>query len=97
MNYNEIKMNVPIDFDIVFDEKTQEWVTRPIKGFSEKHLNEVSFVPMKESHSANTYNSKNKNSNLHSAKREKNDEFYTRLLTLAEVSFSIILLRCFKI
>ena len=77
MNYNEIKMNAPIDFDIVFDEKTQEWVTRPIKGFSEKHLNEVSFVPMKESHSANTYNSKNKNSNLHAAKREKNDEFYT--------------------
>ena len=75
----KFNIDVPKDFDIVFNEKTQEWVLRPIKGFSEIHSDEITFIPSKDRMQAAKNTTKNKNANLHSAKRLKDDEFYTTI------------------
>mgnify|MGYP004534572971 CR=1 FL=1 len=75
-NFN---IDTPKDFDVVFNEKTQEWVLRPIKGFSEIHSDEITFIPSKERMKTEKKSTKNKNANLHSAKRLKDDEFYTTI------------------
>ena len=75
-NFN---IDAPTDFDVIFDEKSQEWITRPIKGFSVIHANEIGFIPSRKDMNDNENNTKAKNANLHSAKKLKNDEFYTTI------------------
>lgn len=81
---NKPNINVPEGFDLYFNTFTGNWAFRPIKGFSDKYLTKDCFVPnrVKENELFDTSKSienRNGNSNLTKAKKEKNDEFYTRL------------------
>ena len=75
-------IRVPEGFELRISPYSGNWALFPIEGFSKKYLRKNHFVP---SRGVNTDASevivkgKTKNSNLHKAKRNKNDEFYTRL------------------
>lgn len=75
------KNTAPQGFEYYYNPITGKTILRPIKGFSEEYLSESTFVPKKDTDAVQeeTEEKKGKNSNLHSAKREKNDEFYTRI------------------
>ncbi len=80
------KMDAPKGFEYHYNPITGKTILRPIKGFSEEYLIEETFVPekeVKEVESEETDN-KTKNSNLHSAKNAKYDEFYTRIEDICE-------------
>lgn len=67
-----------------YDTFTNEWTLRLIEGFSEKYLKEETFIPQKDKKMDIQKISNNAKSNLQNAKTEKNDEFYTRLETIAD-------------
>lgn len=79
-------IKLPEGFYLVWNNATQHWAMRPTPGYSATYLKKDSFIPKKKKEGkpvTNTetakFTKKGKNANLHSAKREKNDEFYTRL------------------
>ena len=80
-----IDSQIPKGFELFYNEITQHWALRPVKGFSQKFLNKDTFIPKKPQQAElfekteEVSDKQNKNSNLHNAKREKNDEFYTTL------------------
>lgn len=80
---------IPKEHNVIFiwDKKNRkfDYKLRPNEGFSEKYLTQYTFIPKKEKElSLNFENNEentdksSENSSLHKAKREKNDEFYTR-------------------
>lgn len=69
---------VPEGFEWVWNPITECNVLRPIKGFSEKYLTSTSFVPQHTRPLVTAVAGKN-NSNLHAARVNKNDEFFTTL------------------
>ena len=79
-------MNPPKGFEYYYNPITEKTVLRPIKGFSEEYLTEETFVPEKEVREVESEetDNKTKNSNLHSAKNAKYDEFYTRIEYICE-------------
>lgn len=90
--YSPIKIGfVPKGHDVISvwneKEKKYKFYLRPIEGFSEKYLNDNTFVPKKEKEEEiefgeclnENYASNGENKTLRKAKKEKNDEFYTRL------------------
>ena len=80
---NKPNIRVPEGFDLHFNTLTGNWTLRPIKGFSEKYLTRNSFAPLREKETTlfedNVVEEVKRHNNLTKAKREKNDEFYTRL------------------
>ena len=68
----------PKGFEFVYNPITGCDVLHPIIGFSEKYLTTKSFIPSSTTNIATSISGKN-NSNLHAAKVNKNDEFYTTL------------------
>lgn len=73
---------VPAGMNLEWNSNTGHWAFRPIPGYSTVHLKKDSFIPKRHVTSENletVTNTNSENSNLHKAKREKNDEFYTRL------------------
>jgi len=74
---------VPAGMRLVWNSNTGRWAFHPIQGYSTVHLKKDSFIPKRHTQTnddapkATSSNSENKN--LHKAKAEKNDEFYTRL------------------
>ena len=78
------KPNIPVPdgMNLEWNSKTGHWAFRPIPGYSTVHLKKDSFIPKRHVTSEKpetVVNANSENSNLHKAKREKNDEFYTRL------------------
>ena len=70
--------NIPEGFELFYNPITEKDVLRPIVGFSNKYIASDSFIPETQTHKAKSIKGKN-NSNLHAAKINKNDEFYTSL------------------
>lgn len=73
---------VPAGMNLEWNSNTGHWAFRPIPGYSTVHLKKDSFIPKRHvmnEKSETVANTNSENSNLHKAKREKNDEFYTRL------------------
>lgn len=81
---------VPDGCELHFNETTGRWVLRNCKGFSTKYLKKNSFVPHSkyeevaieplfedDADTTKTRKTKKNNRNLTTAKREKNDDFYT--------------------
>lgn len=81
-------INVPAGMNLYWNSNTGHWALRPISGYSATYLKKDSFIPKK--HTEAKKNTKNgpkansENKNLHKAKAEKNDEFYTRLEDIVE-------------
>ena len=73
-------------FRLCYDEHTDKWAYRPEAGYSEKYLNDTTFLPEKKITETERMGSENRggNSNLRSAKANKNDEFYTRFQDIAD-------------
>ena len=69
---------VPDGFELFYNPITEKEVLRPIVGFSNKYIESDSFIPETKTYKAKTIKGKN-NSNLHAAKINQNDEFYTSL------------------
>ena len=91
---NNIRPNtkVPDGCELFFNETTGRWVLRNCKGFSTKYLKKNSFVPHSkyeevaieplfedDADTTKTRKTKKNNKNLTTAKREKNDDFYTTI------------------
>ena len=83
-------IQVPDGCKLFFNETTGRWVLRNCKGFSTKYLKKDSFVPHSKYEevaieplfeddvdTTKTRKVKKNNKNLTTAKREKNDDFYT--------------------
>ena len=83
-------IQIPEGCELHFNETTGRWVLRNCKGFSSKYLKKDSFVPHSKSDevaieplfeddvdTTKTRKTKKNNRNLTTAKREKNDDFYT--------------------
>lgn len=74
---------VPTGMNLVWNHSTGHWAFRPIPGYSTVHLKKDSFIPKRHTETnvdaSKTASSNSENKNLHKAKAEKNDEFYTRL------------------
>lgn len=74
---------VPAGMKLEWNSNTGHWAFRPIPGYSTVYLNKDSFIPrrhtesIKEKVENDTTDSKSKK--LSKAKKDKNDEFYTRL------------------
>ena len=84
---------LPAGHELRWNPETQRWAIYPIPGYSQMYLSKDKnhFVPKKNSETKNlssemkkSNNGDNANANLHKAKSEKNDEFYTRLDDIAE-------------
>ena len=86
-----IRPNIQVDgCELFFNEVTGRWALRNCKGFSTKYLKKNSFVPHSkydevaieplfedDVDTTKTRKTKKNNRNLTTAKREKNDDFYT--------------------
>ena len=86
-----IRPNIQVDgCELFFNEVTGRWALRNCKGFSTKYLKKNSFVPHSKYEevaieplfeddvdTTKTKKTKKNNRNLTTAKREKNDDFYT--------------------
>ena len=68
----------PEGFEFVWNNITQREVLRPIVGFSQKYLTPTTFVPPPPAVQISATSGR-KNSNLHAARVNKNDEFFTSL------------------
>ena len=90
INMNNIIPNiqVPDGCELFFNETTKHWVLRNCKGFSTKYLKknpfvphskyeEVAIEPLFEDDNTIKISKGHNNENLTTAKREKNDDFYT--------------------
>lgn len=69
--------NLPDGFEYYYNSLTKRMSIRPVKGYSEKYYDKERYLPKKAEEYSTVSDSKN--SSLHKAKQEKNDEFYTRL------------------
>ena len=88
-----IRPNIQVDgCELFFNEVTGRWALRNCKGFSTKYLKKNSFVPHSKYEevaieplfeddvdTTKTRKTKKNNRNLTTAKREKNDDFYTTI------------------
>ena len=76
-------IKLPEGMELVWNSVTGRWAMRPVPGYSTIYLDKNSFIPKstEERKEANKDKcaGKTKNGKLHKAKRDKNDEFYTRL------------------
>ena len=85
-------IQVPDGCELHFNETTGRWALRNCKGFSTKYLKKNSFVPHSKYEevaieplfeddvdTTKTRKTKKNNRNLTTAKREKNDDFYTTI------------------
>ena len=77
-------INVPAGMNLYWNSNTGHWALRPISGYSTIYLKKDSFIPKKPSETTGSAMKKNAVSNsdsknLHKAKKDKNDEFYTRM------------------
>ena len=74
---------VPAGMNLVWNHNTGRWAFRPVSGYSTAYLKKDSFIPKRNIETKNdapqATSSNSENKNLHKAKAEKNDEFYTRL------------------
>ena len=74
---------VPAGMNLVWNHNTGRWAFRPVSGYSTAYLKKDSFIPKRNLETKNdapkVTSSNSENKNLHKAKAEKNDEFYTRL------------------
>lgn len=72
---------VPAGMNLVWNHSTGRWAFRPVSGYSTVYLKKDSFIPKRQETNTNTSNvtGKTQKSSLDSAKKAKNDEFYTRL------------------
>lgn len=74
---------VPVGMELYWNSNTGHWSFRPKVGYSTVYLKKDSFIPKRHTETngdaPKTTSSNSENGNLHKAKREKNDEFYTRL------------------
>ena len=89
-------IRIPEGFDLYFNTLTGNWALRPVKGYSTTYYKKDMYIPKKKvEEKAETPNvskeeetaveeKNNKNGNLHTAKREKNDEFYTRISDIVD-------------
>ena len=92
INMNNIRPNIkiPDGCELHFNENTGRWVLRNCPGFSAKYLKKNPFVPHSKYEevaieplfeddvdTTKTKKTKKNNRNLTTAKREKNDDFYT--------------------
>ena len=78
-------IKVPSGMELFWNSNSGHWALRPISGYSTVYLTNRSFVPKstEERKAESKEAGKTKNSNFHKARREKNDEFYTRLEDIA--------------
>ena len=78
---------VPAGMKLVWNTATGHWAFRPIPGYSTVHLKKDSFIPKRHTETSDdtskTTTSNSDNKHLRKAKKEKNDEFYTRLEDIA--------------
>ena len=91
-------IRIPEGFELFFNSLTGNWALRPIIGYSQKYLKKNTFVPKKpvveeepalftdgtENNNETIKKDKSGNSTLTSARKEKYDEFYTRLEDITE-------------
>ena len=80
---------LPAGHELRWNSETQRWAIYPIPGYSQMYLSKDKnhFVPKTKktecknlgSETKKSNNGDNANANLHKARNEKNDEFYTRL------------------
>ena len=76
-------IKTPAGMELYWNSNSGHWALRPISGYSAVYLTKRSFIPKSTEerqieNEVKTVTNK-KNSNLHNAKRKKDDEFYTRL------------------